>query len=70
MWLTSTVRRRENPDWCQDGGPPLGPLLPGRPQRAADLGLRPATEEWGLVDTCYGTHHLLFGEDEQDQIPF
>ena len=69
VWLTSTVRRRENPDWCRDGSDhPSARHFPvdrsGRQVSVYD----PATGEWGLIDTCYGTHHLQFGEDEQDTL--
>ena len=28
----------------------------------------PANEEFGLIDTCFGTHHLQFGWGEQDAL--
>ena len=69
VWLTSTVRRRENPDWCRAGSDhPSARYFPidrsGRQISVYD----PATEDWGLIDSCYGTHHLQFGEDEQDTL--
>ena len=71
VWLTSTVRRRENPDWCRAGSDhPSARYFPidrsGRQISVYD----PATEDWGLIDSCYGTHHLQFGEDEQDTLWF
>ena len=71
VWLTSTVRRRENPDWCRAGSDhPSARYFPvdrsGRQISVYD----PATEEWQLIDSCYGTHHLQFGEDAQDTLWF
>ena len=71
VWLTSTVRRRENPDWCRAGSDhPSARYFPidrsGRQISVYD----PATEDWQLIDSCYGTHHLQFGEDAQDTLWF
>ena len=30
----------------------------------------PATEEFSMIDTCFGTHHLQFGHDEDDTLYF
>tara|TARA_B100001123_G_scaffold385233_1_gene458658 strand:+ start:1763 stop:3925 length:2163 start_codon:yes stop_codon:yes gene_type:complete len=71
VWLTSTVRRRENPDWCRSGSShrsaryfPIG--RSGRQISVYD----PLDESWQLIDSCYATHHLQFGEDESDTLWF
>ena len=71
VWMTSTVRARPNPDWCREGSDnkyaeyfPLNQS--GRQASYYD----PETESFVLVDTCYGTHHLQFGEDANDTLWF
>ena len=71
VWMTSTIRARPNPDWCKEGSDnkyaeyfPIN--MSGRQASYYD----PETEEFVLVDTCYGTHHLQFGEDEDDTLWF
>ena len=71
VWLTSTIRRRANPDWCREGsGHPSARYFPversGRQISVYD----PATETFTLIDSCYGTHHLQFAEDESDTLWF
>jgi len=71
VWMTSTIRARPNPDWCKEGSDnkyaeyfPIN--MSGRQASYYD----PETEEFVLIDTCYGTHHLQFGEDEDDTLWF
>ena len=71
VWLTSTIRRRTNPDWCREGSDhPSARYFPvprsGRQISVYD----PATETFTLIDSCYGTHHLQFAEDESDTLWF
>jgi hypothetical protein len=71
VWMTSTIRARPNPDWCKEGSDnqyakywPIN--MSGRQASFYD----PESEEFVLVDTCYGTHHLQFGEDANDTLWF
>ncbi|MXY25742.1 MAG: carboxypeptidase regulatory-like domain-containing protein [Acidobacteria bacterium] len=71
VWMTSTIRARPNPDWCREGSDnkyaeyfPLNQS--GRQASYYD----PETEKFVLVDTCFGTHHLQFGEDANDTLWF
>jgi hypothetical protein len=71
VWLTSTVRRRDNPDWCKAGSDhPSADYFPvsrsGRQISAYD----PEGQSWLLIDSCYATHHLQFGEDADDTLWF
>ena len=71
VWMTSTIRARPNPDWCKEGSDnkfaKYWPLeRSGRQASYYD----PATEEFVLVDTCFGTHHLQFAEDANDTLWF
>ena len=68
VWMTSTIRPAANPDWCKDSDHPSVKRFPlersGRQLSYFDV----ATEEFMLVDTCYGTHHLQFASDENDTL--
>ena len=71
VWMTSTVRARPNPDWCKEGSDnkyaEYWPLASsGRQASFYD----PETEKFVLVDTCFGTHHLQFAEDDNDTLWF
>ena len=71
VWMTSTIRARPNPDWCKEGSDnkfaKYWPLeRSGRQASYYD----PATEEFVLVDTCFGTHHLQFAEDANNTLWF
>ena len=64
VWLTSKVRPRENPAFCQEGSDhPSAQLFPvagaGRHLAVYD----PTTEQFTLIGTCFSTHHLVFAED-------
>ncbi len=69
VWITSTVRPRENPDWCKKGsGLPSAQLFPletsGRQLAMYD----PATGKLTHINTCYSTHHLMFAEDANNTL--
>ncbi len=68
VWMTSTIRPGKNPDWCMDSDHPSVKRYPipgsGRQLSFFDV----ETEEFTLVDTCFGTHHLQFAEDENDTL--
>ena len=71
LWMTSKVRNRPNPAWCQEGSSnrfaryfPLD--ASGRQASYYD----PRDGSFALIDTCYGTHHLQFGEDDNDTLWF
>lgn len=71
VWMTSTVRQFQNPDWCRDGSDNKYAQYysVGRTGRHASY-YDPSNGEFVLVDTCFGTHHLQFGEDEDDTLWF
>jgi hypothetical protein len=65
LWLTSTVRGRENPAFCKAGSSnPYAENFPlttsGRQVSFYD----PATGKFTLIDTCFNTHHLQFNDDD------
>ena len=72
VWYTANLRRRENqPEWCLEGsGNTYAEYFQleraGRNVSFYD----PNTEQFTMIDTCFGTHHLQFGFDEDDTLYF
>ena len=72
LWATSTVSQGTVPDWCKDGSsnkfaayfPATAPS--GRHASYYD----PKTRQFALIYTCFGTHHLQFGEDPNETVFF
>jgi hypothetical protein len=64
VWITETIRPAANPDACKAGSDlPSAKLYPlaqsGRQLAVYD----PKTRVLTHIDTCFGTHHLMFAED-------
>ncbi|MBT5484818.1 MAG: carboxypeptidase regulatory-like domain-containing protein [Gammaproteobacteria bacterium] len=69
VWITARVRGRTNPDFCQEGS--SHPSAQAYPTQAngRQLGMHdPSTGEYTHIDTCFGTHHLMFAEDEDNTL--
>ncbi len=69
VWITARVRGRDNPDWCRSGSDhPSAQVFPlqgsGRQLGVYD----PASGEYTHIDTCFGTHHLMFAEDADNTL--
>jgi len=68
VWMTSTIRPRENPSWCQDTNHPSVKRFPlqraGRQMSYYD----PENQKFVLIDTCFDTHHLQFADDDNDTL--
>ena len=69
VWITSTVRPRENPAVCKQGSNhPSALLFPldgsGRQLAMYD----PRTKKLTHIGTCYSTHHLMFAEDANNTL--
>ena len=64
LWLTSRIRPRENPAFCQAGSTHSSATLFPTSTSGRHLALYdPKTEQLTLIDTCFSTHHLVFAED-------
>ena len=64
VWITSTVRPPDNPEFCKQGSThPSAKLFPveraGRHLAVYD----PKTQKLTHISTCFSTHHLMFAED-------
>lgn len=69
VWVTARVRGRQNPDWCMEGSD--HPSAQAYPLQGSgrQLGMYdPDTEQYNHIDTCFGTHHLMFAEDENNTL--
>ena len=69
VWITSTVRPQDNPAFCKAGSShPSAALFPltrsGRQLARYD----PATAKLTHINTCFGTHHLMFAEDANNTL--
>ena len=71
VWMTSAIRNRENPDYCGEGSDhPYAQYYPLASGFRSAVVYEPDREQFVLIDTCFGTHHLQFAEDENDTLYF
>ena len=69
VWITSTVRPSDNPDYCKDGSThPSAMLYPLEGARRHLAMYDPVTEQLTHISTCFSTHHLMFAEDEDNTL--
>ena len=78
VWVTTSVRGGERPDFCKAGSShPSAAYFPFRDTQGINgpngegrqLSMYdPATKRVVLIDTCYDTHHLQFGEDADNTL--
>jgi hypothetical protein len=71
VWFAARAKTNQNPDFCrEESDHPSARLRPlersGRDVTMYD----PATGEWDLIQTCFGTHHLVFSEDGTNTLWF
>ena len=69
VWITSRIRGNQNPAFCRQGSTlPSAMLFPldtsGRQLAVYD----PKTKQETLINTCFGTHHLVFAEDANNTL--
>ena len=71
IWMTTKVRGNILPEWCQEGSSnKYAQYYPTRSSSRQASYYDPATESFGLIDTCFGTHHLQFAGDEDRNLYF
>ncbi len=64
VWFTTRAKTRDNPDYCRAGSDHPSAQLTPMNDSGRDISMYdPETEEWTLIPTCFGTHHLAFTED-------
>jgi hypothetical protein len=66
LWLTARIRRAPNPESCKAGSDlPSAQVMPLKESPRQTSFYDPKTEKWTMIDTCFGTHHLLFTPDDK-----
>jgi hypothetical protein len=69
VWITARVRNSANPDWCREGSDHPSAQAYPTTNSGRQLGVYlPETGEYKHIDTCFGTHHLMFAEDENNTL--
>jgi hypothetical protein len=64
VWFTSVIRPPDNPAYCKEGSShPSAKLFPLNRSGRQLAFFDPKTQQFTLIDTCFGTHHLQFAED-------
>ena len=69
VWITARVRGRDNPEWCREGSDHPSAIAYPQNGNGRQLGVfDPESQEYTPIDTCFGTHHLMFAEDEDNTL--
>ncbi|MGE3705894.1 MAG: carboxypeptidase-like regulatory domain-containing protein [Vicinamibacterales bacterium] len=69
LWLAASVRRAENPAFCQAGSDhPSARAFPLERAVRHLAVFEPGTQRYTFIDTCFSTHHLQFGYDADDTL--
>jgi len=69
VWITSRIRAGDDPAFCKEGSDLISAKLTPVTRSGRQLAVYdPATKQVSLIDTCYGTHHLLFAQDANDTL--
>ena len=62
VWMTTKVQGNKLPEWCEpESGNKFAQYHRSRGSERQASHYDPATGEFGLISTCFGTHHLQFG---------
>jgi hypothetical protein len=69
LWYTARLRPADNPAYCKVGSSVPSAKLTPADRSGRQLGMYdPATKQSYMIDTCFGTHHLLFAEDANNTL--
>ena len=69
VWLTARIRPPANPDFCKKGSDHPSAKLTAIDRSGRQLAMYdPKAEKFTLIDTCFGTHHLVFAEDANNTL--
>jgi hypothetical protein len=69
VWFTSRVRPAQTPEFCQKGE--LHPSAKVTPIKSSNRQVSvydPKADKITLINTCFGTHHLIFAEDANNTL--
>jgi hypothetical protein len=69
VWITSRIRPSENLAFCKEGSShPSAILFPLKTSGRQLAVYDPKTKQVTLINTCFGTHHLVFAEDANNTL--
>src|SRR5438094_288750 len=69
VWITSRIRPSDNPAFCKEGSShPSAVLFPLKTSGRQLAMYDPKTRQFTLINTCFGTHHLVFAEDANNTL--
>jgi hypothetical protein len=69
LWFTARIRPAEDPAYCKAGSNQESAKLTPLDRSGRQLAMYdPSTKQVSLIDTCYGTHHLMFARDSNDTL--
>ncbi|MEO8593296.1 MAG: carboxypeptidase-like regulatory domain-containing protein [Candidatus Solibacter sp.] len=69
VWYTGRIRPAENPAYCKAGSDHPSAKATPLQRSGRQLGVYdPATKQSAMIDTCFGTHHLVFASDANNTL--
>ena len=69
VWITSRIRPSDTPAFCKEGSShPSAVLFPLKTSGRQLAVYDPRTKQITLINTCFGTHHLVFAEDANNTL--
>jgi hypothetical protein len=69
VWFTARIRANDNPAYCKAGSKLTSAELTPVNSSGRQLEMYdPATNQILMVDTCFGTHHLVFARDANNTL--
>jgi hypothetical protein len=69
LWFTARIRASGNPAFCKAGSSLVSAQLTPVQSSGRQLEMYdPATKQISMIDTCFGTHHLVFAADANDTL--
>ncbi len=69
LWFTARIRAKDNPAFCKTGSSLASAKLTPVDTSGRQLEMYdPATKQISMIDTCYGTHHLVFAGDANNTL--
>ena len=69
LWFTARIRANDNPAFCKAGSSLLSAELTPVQSSGRQLEMYdPATKQISMIDTCFGTHHLVFAADANNTL--
>lgn len=69
LWFTSRIRAANDPAFCKAGSDLISAKLTPVDRSGRQLAMYdPTTKKVSLIDTCFGTHHLIFASDANNTL--